>query len=357
MGLPLEERIISTRPLAIRVEIIDPTLGPDDPVRAEGLPLESARLIPFYVDEQAPLTPDAIAGQVEPVWLYCPLQPSVGLFACLSSRLPLRPQDVPDCPPVDVSSIDPTNFDPNTLELPPAPCRITGGTPAQPELTIPLDPTFILGGDIEVTMVGHAPQADVDTDLCLERLLGQSDDLPQECLFVTQRVSVGPDGRLLQLAADLGINFPGLPPIPDPIPDPDTHPRIQSFTATVLDEDDNEVGVYPLQRGDMITAREGDRLELEVISPEDDLQTYLIPVDMTSYEERDEAFDGSWYRTWGDLLSPTSNDPLSLNTWTMTKGPQDEEELPPDGIATLYYVVRDGRDGVEWFWFDVMVEE
>lgn len=357
MGLPLEERIASTRPLALRTEIIDPMLGPADPTRAEGLPLETARLIPFYVDDTAPLTPDAIASGVDPVWLYCALQPNEGLFACLSGRLPLEPGDIQACPAVDPTALDPANLDPSSIPVPPSPCFITGGTPAQPELTIPLDPGFLLGGDIEVTMVGHEPDGTVDTNLCLERLLSQSNDIPETCLYATQRVAVGPDGELLALAENLGIVIPGLAPIPDPIPDPDTHPRIQYMSATVFDPDDNELGVFMVERGDTIQSRVGDRIELETLAPETDLQSYLIPVDMSSYEEQVESYDAKWFRTWGDLLSPVSDDPLSINTWTMTKGAQDEEDLPPGGIATMYYTLRDGRNGVDWWWFNVEVTE
>jgi hypothetical protein len=35
--------------------------------------------------------------------------------------------------------------------------------------------------------------------------------------------------------------------------------------------------------------------------------------------------------------------------------PQDETRRPPDGRATLYYVLRDGRLGVDWWWISVEV--
>jgi hypothetical protein len=37
----------------------------------------------------------------------------------------------------------------------------------------------------------------------------------------------------------------------------------------------------------------------------------------------------------------------------LTPGEQDETETPPDDIARMYYVVRDGRQGVNWFWFEL----
>ena len=53
-----------------------------------------------------------------------------------------------------------------------------------------------------------------------------------------------------------------------------------------------------------------------------------------------------------------SDDPRSLNVWRMLPGEQDDIEspVPPDGRATLYYVLRDDRQGVDWFWFHVSVK-
>jgi hypothetical protein len=108
-------------------------------------------------------------------------------------------------------------------------------------------------------------------------------------------------------------------------------------------------------RGDTITVPAGASLEIVTEASEGDLQTYLIPKDNESFEERDEKFFGTWFRTWGNLLSPVSDDPTSMNTWTMMRGEQDETDLPDGGVATMYYVLRDDRAGVDWWWFHVQV--
>lgn len=351
-GLPLAERIASTRPLAMRVEVGSPDA---EPVRAEALPLEPVRIVPFIVDPDGVLTPERIAAEIEPVWIGCALQPIQGLFACLSGALPLRPEEVPACPA-------PT-FDPANPQLPqtPSPCFIASEPVAQPEFLLPLDVAFLLGGDYEVTMVGHVPGSG-DTQTCLEQLLGESGSLSRDCIFVAQRVAVGPDGRLLQIAQDFGIpDVSQFGAIPDPIPDPDAHPRITSMTVRVLDRDGNEVSVS-LPSREMpdavpITASVGQTIAIEAIAPETDLQTYVIPRDMTEFDEKKETYTGSWYVTWGTLLSPTSDDPLSLNEWTLRRGEQDETDLPPGGVARLFYVLRDDRQGVDWWTFTVQVAE
>jgi hypothetical protein len=351
--LPLQELIVDTRPLAIRIEVEDPMAPPDAAVRAEALPLQRVQLIPFIVDDAAPLAGDRIAAEIEPVWIACTLQPIRGLFSCLPEALPLDPQALSDCPPAD-----PGSFDPTGSELPtfPSPCRLPTTGLGRTEFMMPIDVSFLLGGSLEVTMVGHQP-SEGTTDACLQALLSQSDRPPQGCIFATQRVAVGPDGALLQLAQQFGIpNAESFGVIPDEIPEPDANPRIESFQVEVFDAQERSLGATAVERGDVIEVQAGHRIELETTAPESDLQTYLIPRDMTSFEQRTETYQGAWFRTWGDLLSPSSNDPRSVNTWTLRPGEQDELERPPEDRATLYYILRDDRQGVDWWWFHIDVQ-
>ena len=350
MDLPLEERIAGLRPLAVRVEVDDPTVADGDPVRAEALPFETVRLYPFIVDTDGPLDQQRVESELEPRWLACNLAPIEGLGSCLANAAPLQPGDVPACPQVDLGAIDPT--DP-TAELPtfPSPCEITGGTPYQPEFTVPFDPVYLFGGDIEVTMVGHRPDAG-DTDRCYEQLLAGGTRADAACLFITQRVAVGPDAVLIDLASQLGLpEIEGLGDLPDPLPDADTHPRIQSFVVRELDATGNEVAVFQPARGEVIQVAAGHQLDMETQAPEGDLQSYPIQTE-DGFTDDDEAYEGAWYTTWGTLLSDSSDDPLSLNSWTLQRGEQDEEgDVPPGNRATLFYVLRDGRQGVDWWWF------
>ena len=351
-GLPQVERIASTRPLAMRVEAGS---ADAEPVRAEAMPLETVRIVPLIVDPEGVLSPERVTAEIEPVWIGCALQPIEGLFACLSDALPLRPEDVPACP---APMIDPAN---PQLPESPSPCFLASEPVGQPEFAVPLDVAFLLGGDYEVTMIGHTPGSG-DTQTCVEQLLGESGSLSRDCIFVAQRVAVGPDGELLQLAQQFGIpDISQFGAIPDPIPDPDAHPRITSVTVRVLDEDGTEVALHATTRDDPdavpIPAKVGQTLAIEAIAPEDDLQTYVIPRDMTEFDERTETYTGHWFVTWGSLLSPMSDDPLSLNEWTIHRNEQDEADLPPGGIARLFYVLRDDRQGVDWWTFDVAVTE
>ncbi len=353
MGLPLEERIASTRPLAIRIEVDDPSASDDDPVRVEALPLEQVRLVPLIVDEEDKLSQEDIATQMEPRWIAC-IAAVEGLGSCLTSLLPLDIADIPACP-----IVDPTEFDPASGEFPEAvsPCELTGGTPSQPEFVVPFDVAYLLGGDIEVTMVAHDPDGG-DTQRCYERLLRGDANFDGDCIYVVQRVPVGPDTVLLELAAELGLpdlgGFGG--DLPDPPPDPDDNPRIATFAVEEFDENDNSVGMFMPARGEVISVTAGHRLDVTTTAPRSELQTYFIQQNNNEFQEDQEAYDGRWFTTWGELLNDTSDDPLSLNSWTLVRGEQDDEgDTPPGERATLYYVLRDGRQGVDWWWFHIDV--
>ncbi|MGH1348302.1 MAG: hypothetical protein ACRBN8_42495 [Nannocystales bacterium] len=354
MDLPLEERIAGVRPLAIRVEIEDADAADGEPVRTEGLPFDNVRMYPFIADVDGPFELQRIEDELQPRWLVCNLAPIEGLGSCLAAAAPLSPSELPECPPVDLASLDP---DADEFPTFPSPCELTAGTASQPEFTIPFDIGYLIGGDIEVTMVAQLPDR-ADTDTCVEQLLAGETNFESGCLYVTSRVPVGPDSVLLDLAAQFGLpEFDGLPEPPDTQPDPDTHPRIQNFVVRDLDAAGNEVAVFQVERGDVITVAAGHELDIETQAPEDDLQVYVIPTE-DGYVEEDEAYTGLWYTTWGTLLSSSSDDPLSLNSWSLERGAQDDEgTLPPGERATLFYVLRDGRNGVDWWWFHVDVVE
>src|SRR5690606_7983737 len=116
-------------------------------------------------DEAGPSAVEVIEQEFEPLWIACTLRPLEGLFGCLSRARPIALQDIVACPPPDLGALDPA-----ALPERPDPCRVTDGSPARPELTIPVDPQFLFGGDIEVTMVGHLP-GDGSTAACASSIL------------------------------------------------------------------------------------------------------------------------------------------------------------------------------------------
>jgi hypothetical protein len=347
-GLPLEERIDGVRPLAMRVEVIDPPPGVDEAVRAEGMPLERVRLLPLVTDGGPPWDATRL-GEIEPVWLACVTQPIEGSYGCIARAAPIETSDLVDCPAPDLGAIDPA--------MPPAipsPCRISGGSPAAAELAIPIDFGFLLGGDLEVTLVGHLP-GEGSTDACLAAVLAGEAPAPS-CLVVVQRVGVGPDAALVQLAADLGVPTDMLPPVPAETPDADRNPRITDVRAAFVAAD-AEVGTQvPLVMGQLVAVPLGFRAQLEVTAAADDLQTYVVRQDESDFAERQETYEGKWFVSWGELLGADSDDPLAQNEWKLERGEQDESDRPPGDVATLYYVLRDDRGGVDWFWFQVRVE-
>lgn len=359
--LPSSGRIASTRILGFRTDVITP-LFPDDPpdagVRCQALPFEQVRLTPFMVTPTGPL--DIAGPDFDPIWIACNLGPAQGLFACLKDALPLDLDTLPECPVPSFADIDPMAM---SLAEPPSPCRLgdDGSDDGRQDLVVPFTTNVLLGGALEVTMISQAPGSP-DTRACAEALLGKADDLPNDCLYGVTRVSIGPLEKLLSLAQMFGFMLPaelGTAPDPKDIPDGDRNPRITSFRVSRVADDGSLTDLGEQPRGATIQVKTNETLQIDTETPETDLQTYPVAINNGSgdigSETQTERLDGSWYRTFGTLLSGGSDDPKSYNQWTLEQGADDEDELPPDDRATLYYVLRDSRLGIDWWWLNVEV--
>jgi len=190
------------------------------------------------------------------------------------------------------------------------------------------------GGDVGCGLVG-----------CL--MVGVDAELAERLAVVT----ADQDGGVVQ--------YPelGEPPPPDQIPDADRNPRILDFTVTRITADGEPIDLGPLPLGAVVQLELGDTLKISTSTPEADLQDFQIPVNggAGGSQTQTEGLDGAWFRTWGTLLANGSDDVMSINEWTLLPGNQDEQDTPPDGRATLYYVLRDSRLGVAWWWISVEV--
>ncbi|PCC69938.1 hypothetical protein SAMN02745121_07285 [Nannocystis exedens] len=362
--LPVSQRIADPRILALRSDVIAPLFPGDEPadagVRCEALPFETVRVTPFMVEPTGVL--DIAGPDFDPMWIACGLGPAQGLFACLRGALPLDLDELEECP---VPSF--TDIDPSAMELPeyPSPCRLPddGSDDGRLDFVAPFAANLLLGGDIELTMISQAPGSP-STRECAEAMLSKAADLPNDCIYAVTRVSVGPIEKLLSFAGMFGFELPpelGEVPAPEDIPDGDRNPRIASFRVTILDpEADEQIELGEQPRGAVVKVKRGQTVQIDTETPASDLQTYPVPINNgiggMGSEIQTERIDGSWYRTWGTLLSGGSDDREAFNQWTMRKGEQDAEELPPDGRATLFYVLRDSRLGVDWWWLEVEVE-
>jgi hypothetical protein len=352
-----QERIASTRPLALRLDVIEASPEPGAASRCEALPFETVRVTPFVVDPAGLVPPARLTAEVEPVWIRCNLAPGAGVFACLADARPLAVSELEDCPPVEVDGVD--SGDTGSFGLPAAasPCRLRPVDPAAPEVVVPLDGNYLLGGDLELTLVGHEPGKGT-TEACLEALLSETAPIPEGCLYAARRVPIGPDSELIALAESFGIEgveevVGAQPEVPQ---EPDRNPRIVSFTATLAEADGTVVAEdVSVPVGGTLQVEQGQIVQFRVESPESDLQEFYIADNQGNFITDTEAYFGFWFITWGSLLSPTSDDPVSTNEWRASASEFDEDELPPGGRAHLFYTVRDGRQGVAWWWLAIDV--
>ena len=247
---------------------------------------------------------------------------------------------------MDLDSLDFEN-----LPEPQNPCRFGAGMD-EPTFTVPLDNTILSGGEMEIHFIAGAPDGKTSQE-CLETRFAGEEIFPDTCILMTQRISVGPIENLLLLAEEFGIDLGLPPPDPEEIPEPDRHFEIVRFQVGEADEENQFVGTpVDVAFGEIIEVSPGTPYRIEVEHPEDQLQVYPIPSDDT-FIDREEFYQGLWFRTWGSLLGDSSDDPVSFTVYEFREGSQDETEVPPtdDETAYVYYVARDSRAGVAWYWF------
>lgn len=348
--LPEEGLIITPRLLAIKTEVTTPLPGtmedPTLPSRAQALPLETVTITPWIVGPDGPIDP----AELDPVWIACELSPGAGLFGCISAEFPVALADIPACIEADFTQLSGGDL-PETV----TPCLI--GRDFAPEYQVPLAGSVFAGGAIELTMVTGVGDG-TPTDECANILFSGEYELPDDCIYAVQRLSVGPLEQLFVLLEQFGVEIDGVDiPEVDEVPEADRNPRITKLEYAILGEDGSEGARTEVNSGDTITAQLGQTIRVYTTSPEEDLQSYEIPVNNgASTQTETEAYFADWFRTWGTLLSGTSDDPESYNEWNLVQGSQDELESPDADTAHLYYVLRDGRQGVNWWYLRVAVD-
>lgn len=360
MDLPEQGLIVSTRVLAIKTSVTMPLI-PDpadaETPKAQALPFEKVSIEPFLVGPEGLVDPDSI----DPVWIACELTLGQGLFACIQAAMPIALDEIPECvvPSFDdlggLGSLGMEGGLPESI----SPCII--GRTGVPEYTVPLSANVFIGGAVEITMIAGSPTG-TSTDDCALQLLRGDYELPNDCIYAVQRLNIGPIEQLIALAAMFGVPLEGFEvPAPEDIPASDRNPRISEVRVNLQDPEGEPIGEStPIELGGVFEVPLGQVLRVDVVSPAEDLQVFRVPINNgESYEDRSETYAGSWFRTWGTFLSNSSDDPESYNEWTFQPGDQDPEDeiAPPEDRALLYYVVRDGRQGVNWFWFEVQTTD
>ena len=351
--LPDPQLVITPRILAIKTEVTTPLpLGIDEadqPARAQALPFEGVTITPFLVHPEGVYAPD----EIDPVWIACEMGPGQGLFGCISESFPFELDSLPSCPVQDFNSVDVGDPPPSV-----SPCLI--GRAFAPEFVVPFSQNLFVGGDIELTMIA-GPPGGTSTDACAKDFLAGESQLPNDCIYAVQRLPLGPPELMLYLLGEFGIEIPGFdPPALEDVPEPDRNPRITKLETEIIDPQGNASARVEVQPGDTVTVRIGDTLRVHTTSPEEDLQTYLVEVNNgESFEEDSESYFGDWYVTWGRLLSGSSDDPESFNEVEYLQGSQDEDEVPPNDAAHIFYVLTDSRQGVNWWHLnlDILPEE
>ncbi|RMH00274.1 MAG: hypothetical protein D6705_00860 [Deltaproteobacteria bacterium] len=339
-GLPDPDYIEHPRVLAIDGVVDEPMPDPAG-TRAEALPFERVTFTPHVADPDGPYAMDDLEA-LSPTAFACTLAPNQGVGGCLLGARPLDPGEIPECPipaPEDLEDLDPTNPD---FAPPPSPCRLTEGSEAQPAFTVPIDPLFLLGSDVEITWVAGLT-SDHDTGRCVADLLAEpGTPLSYDCLVAVRRLAVGPDSTLAALAAQLGVPIEGPPP-PDPPEALDLNPRIDTIAIGIS----GAANAITVASGQLVEAPLGSVVEVTItVTPESE-QDYLIVADddgTPRYETRTERLTGDFSSTWGYIEYGDSQGLEHRNLWTLTAAEGQPAKLPGD-VVHLFAVIRDDRTG------------
>lgn len=344
-ALPPIEKISEHRLLSAPVRVVGPHTADgiaDGFVGAEALPGETVELTAFAVGPEGPVDPSALDLR----WIACELPPGGGVFACLSQQFPLSLETLPACNFPGLHGVVATG---EAIAFG-GPCLLNED-PSE-GFEVPVSEGTLAGASLELTAIGSTPGG-TPTEQCARELLEGRADVPNDCVYGVQVVTMSSAPRLLRWLSDLGIGDAEVPPEEqlDPI---DVHPRITSFQVSTLGDDDRPIGdPVEVPLGGVFEAPVGRRLRIETTSPEEELQEYRYAVNSgAAFETATEQYTGQWFITWGSLLSPESVDADSYNEWTLE--PTDDEAARNAGdTAHLYYVVRDGRSGAANWWFSV----
>ncbi len=343
-SLPDVALLNTVRPLAARVVVTEPLVPEEDPdaaPRAQALPFETVTVTPLIGGPEGIVD----AATLAPVWFACPLSPTQSLYGCISSQFPIARDAIPDC------ETPAFGFELDFSEVPEPQGLCQLGQTATPSLTIPFDFNILSGGGIELTMIAGVPGG-TSTQTCADILLSGDIDVPDDCVLLLQRVTVGPLERLFALAEEFGVVLPEEFAVTDldDIPDFDRHPRISSVGAQPVDEEGGETTgpIVEIPEAGTFAATYGTVLRFNALTPSSELQTFTVQSANGEIREASEAFQGAWYHTWGTLQSGASNDAVSFNDFSLTVGSQDETETPEGDSVEFIFVLRDGRSGVDW---------
>ncbi|MBV1861783.1 MAG: hypothetical protein KUG77_25410 [Nannocystaceae bacterium] len=344
-GLPPYEKVAEHRILSAPVRVTGPYESPpvrEGFTRAEAFPGETVQVRPFAVSQEGIVDP----GDLDLRWIACELFAGRGALGCLSQAFPTQLDRLPEC---DFQTLEvAVETGPRMLA---SPCVLPPGAVA--EFAVPVSNGVLSGADIELTAVGSTPGGTPSEDCAADFLAGKG-NVPDDCLYAVQVVDLVGSARLFEWAGSVGLETDGVAPVdPTAADETDLHPHISSFRVGVQLESGADPDLVDIPLGGEFIVRAGQTIRIEVASPEDELQDFSVAVnDGTQAEAAREAYAGQWFITWGSLLSADSQDPASFNEWTLQAVDDDAQE-PAGGVAYLYYVVRDGRNGASHWWFSL----
>lgn len=305
--------------LGIRLEVIEdgpnaPDLWvlPEGKLRATPLPGDTVRLTPLFAGEDGPLD----LSELEPLWIAC---------------------GDPWC------SVPPIERTCDVLPVGPAESCIVGHGPT---LVTTLDD--VPGRTATIRMVSGTPGGPTSEE-CLERLETPKKTEPLwDCVVVHDRVTLGPMWRLIELAADAGLED-HLDPAEIPPEARDVEPNVNPEVVAFIVSSESKPEASRVEPSARIRVRAGERVRVELEQDDGALQEYhRIDTDEDGNVFAELELEVPTYLWRFD--APVADPVAVANSFEFTP-------VEVTDRLTAYWGITDGRGGEVTTWLELEVVE
>jgi len=325
--LPREELIEYARPLALVAHVTDDAelTAPGethDPTLATAntfLPADTGELRVLIAD------PDGIVDptRIDQDFVACLRSPLEEAHSCVREGLRANASP-PPCTEVPDDHMAPATV--CTLEM-----------DESDSFLFPLHPSLAQGR--ELTM-GYFAGIDRPAADCIEVMASGADKLPDDCLYATHALPLGPPDAVAERLQALGVEFE----LPEGLPAQDRglNPAVSTIQVRVGTTEDNAT---PLEvtSGQAVEVGPGQQVWVAVDYTDGSEQPYREPVAGTDdVTELEETLLTRWYATQGEFDAILNRGLLAETRWSPDE--DGSSSLPAD----IFAIGRDGRWGGTW---------
>ena len=328
--LPREELIEYARPLALVAHVVDdaeltapgPTHDPTLVTANTFLPADTGQIRVLVADPDGTVDP----MRIEQRFIACLRSPLEEAHTCIREGLRANASP-PPCDDVPNDTMDQAII--CTLE-----------SDATDSFVFPLHPSLAQGRELTMGYFGGVDRPVAD---CVEVMASGADKLPDDCLYATHALPLGPPDAVADRLETLGVAFE----LPEGLPADDRglNPAVEEIEVRVGSTEENATTIQA-SSGQEIEVGPDQHVWITVDYAEGSEQPYSEPISGTNeVAELDETLLTRWYATQGEFESILSRGLQAETQWTPDEGAAGMNGSLP---ADIYAIGRDGRWGGTW---------